>query len=118
MKRKSSSSSTKKPGALSTTEQFERALDDRDESAYVLKLYITGSTSKSLRAIQNIKSICEEQVPGAYELEIVDLYQQPERALDNQILASPTLVRQFPLPMRKFVGDMSDKERLIAGFNH
>src|SRR3982751_3888065 len=116
MKHKPPSHSTKKPELVSTTEQFERALEGRAEASYVLKLYITGSTSKSLRAIENIKNICEEQVPGSYELEIVDLYQEPERAIDNQILASPTLVRQFPLPARKYVGDLTDKERLIAGF--
>jgi circadian clock protein KaiB len=73
---------------------------------YVLRLYITGSTSRSQDAIRNIKRICEEDLKGRYDLEIIDVYQQPELAKKDQILAAPTLIKQLPLPLRKLVGDM------------
>jgi len=82
---------------------------------YVLRLYVTGSTSKSQDAIRNIKKICEEELKGHYELEIIDVYQQPELAKEGQIIAAPTLLRKLPLPLRKLVGDMSNKEKVILG---
>jgi len=82
---------------------------------YVLRLYITGFTPRSKEAMRNIKKICEEELKGRYELEVIDIYQQPELAKTEQILAAPTLIRKLPLPLRKLVGDMSNKEKVIIG---
>jgi circadian clock protein KaiB len=82
---------------------------------YVLRLYVTGSTIRSQDAIKNIKRICEEELQGRYELDVIDVYQQPELAKEGQILAAPTLIRKLPLPLRKLVGDMSDREKVILG---
>jgi circadian clock protein KaiB len=99
-----------------TTEEFELSLQDRNEK-YVLRLYITGITPKSTRAIQNIKKICEENLKGRYELEVIDIYQQPVLAKDEQIIAAPTLIRKLPLPLRRLIGDMSDKDRILVGLD-
>ncbi len=88
---------------------------DEKSIKYVLRLFITGTTPRSEEAIRNIKKICEQELKGRYELEIIDIYQQPELAKKEQILAAPTLIRKLPLPLRKLVGDMSDKERVIIG---
>jgi circadian clock protein KaiB len=88
---------------------------DPNKIKYVLRLYITGSTPRSQEAIRNIRRICEEELKDRYDLEVVDVYQQPELARKEQILAAPTLIRKLPLPLRKLVGDMSDKERVIVG---
>ena len=82
---------------------------------YVLRLYVTGMTPRSTRAIHCVRAVCEEHLPGRYELEIVDVYQQPSRSRDDDIFAIPTLVKQHPSPERRIIGDMSDKERLMHG---
>ena len=84
-------------------------------SSTFLRLYVTGMTPRAQDAIRNIKKICEEELQGRYELEVVDIYQQPELAKKEQILAAPTLIRELPLPLRKLVGDMSNKEKVIVG---
>jgi circadian clock protein KaiB len=82
---------------------------------FVLRLFVTGMTPRSTRAIHLVRAVCEEHLAGQYELEIVDVYQQPERIRDEQIFAIPTLVKYLPNPMRKIIGDMSNKERLMHG---
>ncbi|WP_295585824.1 circadian clock KaiB family protein [uncultured Lamprocystis sp.] len=84
---------------------------------YVLRLYVTGVTAKSARAIANIKTICEEHLQGRYVLEVVDLYQQPELAQGQQIIAAPTLIKELPLPLRRIIGDMSSSERVLVGLD-
>jgi circadian clock protein KaiB len=84
---------------------------------YGLRLFVSGSTPRSVRAIQNIRAICEHQLCGRYELEVVDLYQHPEFAKPEQIIATPTLVRKLPLPIRKIIGDLSDTERVLIGLD-
>jgi len=84
------------------------------EADYVFHLFITGATPNSTRAVRNIKSICEEYLPGRYELLIVDIYQQPLLAKQEQIIAAPTLVRQRPLPARRLIGDLSDRAVVLA----
>lgn len=96
-------------------EAFSHQLADSDHARYVLTLYITGVTPKSTRALNNIKALCEEHLAGRYELNVVDIYQQPERAVEEQIVAAPTLIKLLPLPLRKLVGDMSNEERVLAG---
>lgn len=83
------------------------------EADYVLHLYITGATPNSLRAVRNIKEICEAHLAGRYELLIIDIYQQPQLAKQEQIVAAPTLIRQRPLPRRQLVGDLSNRAAVL-----
>jgi len=87
------------------------------EERYVLRLYVTGATPRSLRAISNIKSILEGHLSGRYALEIIDIYQHPALASGDQIIAAPTLIKKLPLPIRQFVGDLSDKEMVLFGLD-
>ncbi|MDD5033431.1 MAG: circadian clock KaiB family protein [Methylococcaceae bacterium] len=100
-----------------STEAFERALDSQAEQYYTLRLYVTGTTPQSVRAIANVKKICEEHLQGHYELEVVDLYQQPQLAQGEQIIAAPTLIKKLPLPLRRIIGDMSKAERVLVGLD-
>jgi len=84
---------------------------------YVLRLYIAGTSSKSVRAVANIKEICESSLKNRYDLEVIDIYQQPVLMKGEQIIAAPTLVKKLPLPLRKFIGDMSDTERILVGLD-
>lgn len=83
------------------------------EADYLFHLFITGATPNSTRAVRNFKEICERYLPGRYELLIIDLYQQPELARQEQIIAAPTLVRQRPLPRRQLIGDLSDQAKVL-----
>ena len=87
----------------------------RDE--WVLKLYVAGQTPKSITAFKNLKAICEEQLKGQYEIEVIDLLVNPQLGRDDQILAIPTLVRKLPVPVRKIIGDLSDTERVLVGLD-
>jgi circadian clock protein KaiB len=80
---------------------------------YRLRLFVTGTTPRSARAIQNIRAICENHLPGRYDLEVIDIYQHPEHVKAEQIVVTPTLVKQFPLPLRKLIGDLSDTARAL-----
>jgi circadian clock protein KaiB len=82
-----------------------------------LRLYVAGTTPRSARAIENIKRICEERLKGRYDLEIIDLYQQPKVAAGEQIIVAPTLIKRQPSPQRRLVGDMSDMQRVLAGLD-
>ena len=82
-----------------------------------LRLFVAGLTPRSTRAVANIRSLCERYVPGAYELEVVNLYEMPASASSEQVIAAPTCVRRFPLPPRRVVGDMSNSDRVIAGLS-
>jgi circadian clock protein KaiB len=84
---------------------------------YKLRLFITGSTPRSIRALQNMHQICEEHLKGQYDLEVIDVYENPEATKELQILATPTLVKILPEPLRRIIGDLSDKERVLAGLN-
>ena len=97
--------------------ELERALKRSKEEKYILRLYVAGITPKSTKAIANVKQICEEHLQGRYELEIIDIYQQPQLAQDEQIIAVPTLIKALPLPLRRLVGDMSDTERFLVGID-
>jgi circadian clock protein KaiB len=83
----------------------------------VLRLYVAGTSPRSLRAIQNAKEICDEFLPGRHELQIVDILQQPTMAKDDQILAVPTLIKRLPTPLRRFIGDLSDRKVVLSGLN-
>jgi circadian clock protein KaiB len=84
---------------------------------YVLRLFITGTTSRSSRAIANLRRVCEERLHGKYDLEVVDIYQHPAAAQQYQILAAPTLVKMLPLPLRRIIGDLANDERVLAGLD-
>jgi circadian clock protein KaiB len=101
-----------------SVEEFERALAHQPkQEKYVLRLYITGMTPRSAEAIHRIKAVCEEHLSGRYELEVIDIYQHPTLAKGDQIIATPTLIKKLPLPLRRFVGDLSDKERVLLGLD-
>jgi circadian clock protein KaiB len=99
------------------TEAFEKAATLPDRAKYVLRLYVTGMTPKSTLALTNVQKLCEEHLAGRYELEVIDIYQQPNLAKGEQIIATPTLIKKLPLPLRKFIGDMSDTERFLVGID-
>ena len=99
------------------TAAFERTLDRPREERYVLRLFLSGTTPQSVRAITNIKKLCDEYLQGRYELEVIDLYQQPHLAQREQIIAAPTLIKKLPLPLRRIIGDMSKKERMLVGLD-
>jgi len=84
---------------------------------YVLRLFVTGSTNRSQRAIENMRKICEEHLAGRYDLEVIDVYQNPDATRDLQVVATPTLVKVLPEPLRRIIGDLSDRERVLAGLN-
>lgn len=85
--------------------------------SYVLRLYVTGQTPRSLKAIENIRRICDEHLQGRYDLEVIDIYQQSRLVKGDQIIAAPTLVKKLPLPLRQLIGDMSDTERVLMGLD-
>jgi circadian clock protein KaiB len=89
----------------------------KSAATHVLRLYVTGVTGKSMRAIQNVRRICEEHLKGAYELEVVDLYKNLPLARGDQIIAAPTLIKRLPLPLRRLIGDMSDEARVLVGLD-
>ena len=88
-----------------------------ENATYVLRLYVAGSTLQSGRAITNLKAILETHLPGRYALTVVDLYAQPERAREDQIMVAPTLVRLSPVPMRRVVGDLANTARVLAALD-
>ena len=88
---------------------------DSIKPAYILKLYVTGATPNSVRAINNIKAICEKYLKNDYELEIIDVYQQPLIAKSEQIIALPLLIKLSPLPLKRLIGNMSDTQKVLKG---
>ena len=88
-----------------------------DPSFWNLRLYVAGQSAKCVAAVRNLNKFCEEHLAGRYRVEVVDLLENPRLARDDQILAIPTLVRKIPEPLRKIVGDLSDTERMIVGFD-
>lgn len=84
-------------------------------SKYILTLYVTGSSPRTKIAIDNLNRICAEELSGRYELEIVDVLENPQRAEDERILATPTLIKQLPPPLRRVIGDLSDKDKVLLG---
>ena len=108
MTRRESGSARRSPG---------KAAARRPGEAFVLRLYVAGITPRSREAIANVTAICEELLAGRYGLEIIDIYQQPVLARVQRIVAAPTLIRKLPLPLRRLIGDMSEKERILVGLD-
>jgi circadian clock protein KaiB len=101
-----------------TTEAFEKSVAaSLPEEHYVLRLYVTGMTPRSTEAFAAVKAICEERLQGRYELEVIDIYLHPQLAIDEQIIAVPTLVKLLPAPLRRLVGNLSNKERVLLGLD-
>lgn len=105
----------KKEELKGSTAEYDQAMSGMHKDKYILRLFITGTTSKSVQALTNLKKICEEYLEGRYELEVIDLYQDPGQAKDEQIIAAPTLIKKLPLPFRRIIGDMSDIEKVLVG---
>ena len=103
--------------AKTTKRRLEQAAGKRTIRKYVLRLYVTGTTPRSVNAIANVRKICEERLKDRYELQVIDIYQQPTLAKGEQIIAAPTLIKKLPLPLRRIVGDMSDHERVLLGLD-
>src|SRR6476620_4931410 len=111
----------KKKQPTDRVNDFEKAIlkaaDGRDRQKYVLRLYVTGSTPRSTKAISNLRALCEQHLSGRYDLEVIDIFQQPVLAKGEQIIAAPTLIKQLPAPLRKMVGDLSDTQRVLMGLD-
>ncbi len=98
-------------------EKLEDKIAQEKDEKYVLRLYITGMTPRSSRAIENIRSVCDEHLQGRYDLEIIDIYQHPSLAQGEQIIAAPTLIKKLPAPLRRMVGDLSDTDKVLLGLD-
>src|ERR1019366_5133487 len=112
--KKSSPAGKRKPGLAG---ELERPGSHSRQAKYVLRLYVSGSTSKSALAIENIKRICEQHLKNRYDLEVIDIYQQPHLAREEQIVAVPTLIKRFPPPLRRLIGDLSDLKKVLFGLD-
>ena len=103
----------RKPPARKTTTGPRRT----PKAKYLLRLYVTGTTARSIRAIQNVRRICDEHLQGLYDLEVVDIYKNLPLAKGDQIIAAPTLIKRLPAPLRRLIGDMSDEQRVLVGLD-
>ena len=101
----------------SATKAFEKALASRRADKYVLRLYVAGASDRSRMAVVRARQLCETELEGNFELEVIDVYQQPILARDGQIVATPTLVREFPQPVRRLIGNLSNTTGLFVGLN-
>ena len=101
----------------SVQKTLEAAAQAAKHQQYVLRLYVAGVTPRSQAAIRTVTTICEEHLAGRYELEVIDIYQQPTLAKGEQIIAAPTLIKKLPAPLRRFIGSMVDKEKILVGLD-
>ena len=97
--------------------ELELAGSNARQATYVFRLYVSGSTLKSALAVENIKRICEQYLKNRYDLEVIDIYQQPDLAREEQIVAVPTLIKLMPLPVRRLIGDLSNLEKVLLGLD-
>lgn len=98
-------------------EAMQQASARTAAATYVLRLFVTGMTPRSTRAVEKVRAICEQHLRGRYDLEVIDIYQQPALASGEQIIAAPTLIKKLPLPLRRVIGDMSSTERVMQGLD-
>lgn len=101
----------------STPKKTNKTVKKDAGAKYILKLYVAGITPRSMKAILNLKLICHEHLKDRCDFEIIDIYQHPVLARGEQIFAAPTLIKKLPPPIRKFIGDMSDTEKILVGFD-
>ncbi len=107
-----------KAAVIDSSAKFEKLLKKTSGGGhYSLRLYITGTTERSNEAVTNIRNLCEKYLEGRYELEVVDIYQQPGKAADAQIIAAPTLIKSLPMPIKRLIGNLSDPEKVIIGLD-
>ncbi|MFO7803109.1 MAG: circadian clock KaiB family protein [Desulfovermiculus sp.] len=99
------------------TEEEQNQGRENPQGFFQLRLFVSGSTSRSQQAIQNLKQICEEHLQGMYKIEVIDVTENPEKAKQSQILAVPTLIKELPPPLRKLVGDLSVKDKVLEGLD-
>lgn len=98
--------------------EFEEALETSEKSEkFVFRLFVAGINHKSKKAIENLRELCNENIDVECEIEVIDIYQQPIFAKEGKIIAAPTLIKELPLPVRRFVGDLSDKKKLLVGLD-
>ena len=102
---------------IDASDKFEKALEEAKHARHLLRLYVAGNTPASARAIMNIREICETHLKGRYQLEVIDIYQQPELARHYQIIAVPALIKSLPSPIRLLIGDLSETEKVLVGLN-
>jgi circadian clock protein KaiB len=102
---------------IKSTEEFEKALVNLNLPKYVLRLYVAGNTLRSMRAIQMLKKICEQYLEGRYEIEIIDIYQQPEVLGKDHVLAVPTLIKELPPPLQKLIGDLTNLDKVVIALD-
>ena len=95
--------------------EFETLVSSLADPTYLFRLFVSGTSPRSALAITNVRRICDEYLPGHYELEVIDVYQQQGLTKDAQVVAVPTLIKELPLPQRRFVGDMSDAQKIVIG---
>ena len=108
---------TRATRATRANKAFEKSLSVRLTGRYVLRLYVAGATDRSRQAILRARRLCEAELGSRFELQVIDVCQQPILARDGQIIATPTLVREFPKPVRRLIGNLSDTSRLFVGLN-
>lgn len=106
-----SSSASRKRGAKRTKKPVS------ETPHYLLRLYVTGQTPRSIQSVENLQRLCDKHLAGRFSLEVIDIYQQPALAAEGQIIAAPTLIKAMPLPLRRLVGDFSDAERVVLGLD-
>jgi circadian clock protein KaiB len=106
-----------KSNSEATKRQFAQVTFDKHVEHYLLRLYVTGTTPASSRAIEKVRGICEEYLRGRYDLEVIDIYQKPALAKDEQIIATPTLIKVLPAPLRRFIGDLSKMDKVLFGLD-
>jgi circadian clock protein KaiB len=100
-----------------STAAFETAIESAGSERYVLRLYIAGTTPASSKSVENLRAICEQHLKNRYELMVIDVFQQPVLAKDEQIVAVPTLIKKLPAPIRRIVGDLSNEHRVLVGLD-
>jgi circadian clock protein KaiB len=102
-------------GVGQTLQEFEKLVSELAKPIYLFRLYVSGTSPRSAVAITNVRRICDQYLPGRYDLEVIDVYQQPSATKTAQIIAVPTLIKELPFPPQRFVGDMSNTERIVVG---
>ena len=107
----------KRKGTAAIVRMLEKKAKEPGKQKYVLRLYVAGMNPQSSQAIENITRLCEENLKGRYDLQIIDIYQQPKLAKGEQIIAAPTLIKKLPLPLRKFIGNMANEEKMLVGLD-
>jgi circadian clock protein KaiB len=114
---KTKAKSSRKPKTKPAAKRTRSRAAKKPSARYLLRLYIAGQTPRSRQSVENLRALCDKYIPNQFDLEVVDIYQQPAMAAAGQIIAAPTLIKSMPLPLRRLVGDFSDQNRVILGLD-